>query len=300
MLLCNSIVRFSYTPPSIPRSRRHQPCLATLEGSLDAQLQHWVAEAQLCEGATELSAAECSAAEVRTRKWVDRTLTSAGLAFCPYTSSADLSATGLEDLGVPPAPVLYETCASGETSHLMAEFWVACANMVAEGEEGVSSILLSAPGWDDEWDAWHRVVFPMIEASVAAAGLESFLGVVCFHPFYVTPDEGWRSANKFGHMHSKQRLREYLDEHDPPLSSATGARELGWAGDYQRRSPHATINVLWASQLEIAETRRRSSSLYARNLRTTLRRGEEVLECEALEERAQLISVDAASCAHAP
>ena len=43
-------------------------------------------------------------------------------------------------------------------------------------------------------------------------------------------------------MHSASRLREYLEEHDQPLSSATGARELGWAGDYQRRSPHATIN----------------------------------------------------------
>eukprot|EP00964_Phaeocystis_antarctica_P022201 scaffold12316_cov58-Phaeocystis_antarctica.AAC.3 len=41
------------------------------------QLEHWVIEAQLCEGAAEaLSSEACSAAEVRTRAWVDRTLCS--------------------------------------------------------------------------------------------------------------------------------------------------------------------------------------------------------------------------------
>jgi len=60
-----------------PWSSRHRPCRAT--GSLDAELEHWVIEAQLCEGAADaLSSEACSAAEVRTRAWVDRTLCSSG------------------------------------------------------------------------------------------------------------------------------------------------------------------------------------------------------------------------------
>ena len=50
-------------------------------------------------------------------------------------------------------------------------------------------------------------------------------------------------------------------------------------------SPHATINVLWASHLQIAEERRKASLLYARNVRAVLDRGREVLEQEAAEER---------------
>ena len=60
----------------VPRSR-HRPCRA-MQGSLDAQLEHWVIEAQLCEDAAALSSEACSAAEVRTRAWVDRTLCSSG------------------------------------------------------------------------------------------------------------------------------------------------------------------------------------------------------------------------------
>ena len=42
-----------------------------------------------------------------------------------------------------------------------------------------------------------------------------------------------------------------------------------------RHSPHATINVLWASQLEAAEGKRKSAQLYSANVRRLLasRRG---------------------------
>ena len=36
---------------------------------------------------------------------------------------------------------------------------------------------------------------------------------------------------------------------------------MRWAGSYQRRSPHALINVLWARQLEAAELRRATVSI---------------------------------------
>ena len=75
------IMLLAFTPAAgkyaVPWPSRHRPCRAT--GSLDAELEHWVIEAQLCEGAADaLSSEACSAAEVRTRAWVDRTLCSSG------------------------------------------------------------------------------------------------------------------------------------------------------------------------------------------------------------------------------
>ena len=46
--------------------------------------------------------------------------------------------------------------------------------------------------------------------------------------------------------------------------------ELAWAGAAMRHSPHATINVLWASQLEAAEGKRKSAQLYSANVRRLL------------------------------
>lgn len=258
-----------------------------VEPSIDGQLALWVDEAAQHTDANLLSDEACTAAEDRTRRWVERALVkSTGLGFCPYTSSSELSATGLDAFGVQPASIFYSACASGEVSGLMADFWIACAGMIAEGEEGVSSVLLSAPAWDDAWDDWYRVVFPLLEQSVEAAGLDRLLGVVCFHPRYATPGDEWLSTQRFGHLHATARLREYLREHDPQLSDATDEATLAWAGAYQRRSPHACVNVLWAGQLEIAEVRRRSSTLYTRNLRTVLRRGRAALERDAADERA--------------
>ena len=54
--------------------------------------------------------------------------------------------------------------------------------MVAAGSSGVSSILLSAPGFDDDFDFWAGPVFAMLETGVGAIQAEEMIGVVCFHP----------------------------------------------------------------------------------------------------------------------
>ena len=78
--------------------------------------------------------------------------------------------------------------------------------MAEGGEEKLSSIVLSAPAWDDRrggvvsetvhppplfachcyvgrrWGEWHRTVFPLLEASVLAAGLGRTLGAVLRSP----------------------------------------------------------------------------------------------------------------------
>ncbi len=54
--------------------------------------------------------------------------------------------------------------------------------MVTAGPEKVSSILLSAPGFDDEFDLWAGPVFAMLETCVGAIEAEEMIGIVCFHP----------------------------------------------------------------------------------------------------------------------
>ena len=131
-----------------------------------------------------------------------------------------------------------------------------------------------------------ELVFPLLESSVLSAGLGRTLGIVCFHPEYSTPDAAYLARHRFGHMHSTDRLRRWLDEADPPLSARTDDGLLHWAGSYQRRSPHAMINVLWAEQLEVAETKRKSRTLYSRNVAKVLQEGLVELERQSAAERA--------------
>ena len=69
------------------------------------------------------------------------------------------------------------------------------------------------------------------------------------------------------------------------MSSSASEADLQWAGSYQRRSPHALINVLWARQLEQAEQKRKSSLLYTRNIQRALGEGREALDEASAEER---------------
>ena len=221
----------------------------------------------------------------RMRTWVARTLTPAGLKFCPYTGSALRAATGLEASGITAAPIAYAVADGSTLPELLEAFWDASIAMLEAGEEGTSSIILAAPWWDTRWDEWCRVVFPCLEASLLASRRSRELGIVCFHPLYEIPDVAWLARHRFGHMRSSPRLRSYVDEENPQLSESIGDDDLEWAAAYQRRSPHAMINVLWSRQLEIAETKRRSSSLYTRNINRALSAGREDLERAAVQER---------------
>ena len=221
----------------------------------------------------------------RMQAWVARTLTPEGLRFCPYTGSESVSGTGLEGSGITPAPIAYHVATGTSIPQLLETFWEACIAMLEGGEEGCSSIILAAPGFDEQWETWCRVVFPCLEASLLASGRGRDLGIVCFHPEYVTPSEEWLARHRFGHMHSTSRLRGYVEQHDQQLSEATDDESLAWAGAYQRRSPHAMINVLWSRQLEVAETKRKSSSLYTRNIERALSAGRGALEQAAAAER---------------
>ena len=75
-------------------------------------------------------------------------------------------------------------------------------------------------------------------------------------------------------MHSVPRLQKWYNENN---EMATGddttdtaptltTEEVAAGGAWQRRTPHATINVLRADQLEAAESRRTTGLLYAENI----------------------------------
>ena len=164
---------------------------------------------------------------------------------------------------------------------IFIDTWEAISQMISagpEGKDGVSSILLAAPRFDSSFPLWAGPIFAMLESNVSAANAEPLVGIVCFHPEYATPDgSSWPG---FGHLHSLPRLRKWVDSSgkkgdnnkiegdmniDPIDLSDT---EVAAGGAWQRRTPHATINVLWAQQLEAAEGRRETGELYANNIRT--------------------------------
>lgn len=79
----------------------------------------------------------------------------------------------------------------------------------------------------------------------------------------------------FGHMHSLPRLRKWYHDLTPdgqpphPLPDD----DIAAGGAFQRRTPHAVINVLRADQLEVAEGRRSTGELYERNIRVLVGQG---------------------------
>jgi hypothetical protein len=224
--------------------------------------------------------------ERRTKAWVQRLLVEMGI--CPFTKSMTKSGQGLGDLGVPVGLIAYHTSQGQGIYLLMADTWKAISDMLEagpSGKDGISSILLAAPEFDQAFDVWSGPVFCLLETGVVAAQAEARIGVVCFHPEYKTPDGS--TFPGFGHMHSLPRLERWVKEvkqGDCPFSP----NDLAAGGAWQRRTPHATINVLRADQLEAAETRRQTPNLYTTNIETLLAVGSKQLE-EDLNREKQLL-----------
>ena len=204
----------------------------------------------------------------RTQAWVKRILVEQGI--CPFTKSVRKSGQGLSDVGVPVGSIAYHGSFATHPIVLFADVWKAILGMLQagpSGKEGISSILLAAPEFDDDFDFWAGPIFAMLEASVVAAQAQAEIGVVCFHPKYATPDG--KSWPGFGHMHSVPRLEKWYQENSGPsslLSCPLTTEQVAAGGAWQRRTPHATINVLRADQLEAAESRRTSGKMYTENI----------------------------------
>ena len=251
----------------------------------------------------------------RTKAWVKRLLVEQ--AICPFTKSDTRSGQGLKDLGVPSGTIAYHTSSVAPKANgiykLQADLWKTMEAMMAAGpggKTGVSSILLAAPAFDDDFELFGGPLFSTFEAGVVAARAEAQLGVVCFHPRYKVSDgSGWPG---FGHMHSVPRLEKWYQEElerrekqkrrkqrnrsSQQVSTSTGSddekcpllskEDVAAGGAWQRRTPHATINVLRADQLAVAESRRNSASMYSENMeRLVLEIGSERLAQDLEAER---------------
>lgn len=222
----------------------------------------------------------------RMKAWVDRLLVKEKI--CPFTRSSSKSGQGLADVNVPVGSIQYDySRAKANQMHLlMADTWESISRMIAagpEGKNGISSILLCAPEFDDKFKLWGEVIFTVLEAVVSASNAESIIGVVCFHPEYATPDgttwPGW------GHMHSTIRLRKWLTEENSSLSNKLSDQDIAAGGAFQRRTPHSCINVLRSEQLAAAERKRSTKNLYATNIKTLYDRGFSILEKELIREQ---------------
>jgi hypothetical protein len=205
-----------------------------------------------------------------TRSWVKRILVEQQI--CPFTKSSKYSGHGLADLNIPVARIDYVASDSQTLPELLTDTWTAMFQMLQAGSTETSSILLAAPAWNNDFASWAGPVFAVLEASVVAARAEAELGVVCFHPQYKVSDGSVFCG--FGQMHSLPRLEQWVrdptqekvqqqqDHEHAQLSSS----DIAAGGAFQRRTPHATINVLRADQLQAAETKRSSADLYRRNV----------------------------------
>jgi hypothetical protein len=192
----------------------------------------------------------------RTQAWVQRILVEQGI--CPFTKSVRTSGQGLKDLGVSAARIDYRTSTSCMGTSLLADSVESMRDMLMAGPSDVSSVLLAAPAFDDQWLYWSGPYFAILQATVTAAREEKQLGVVCFHPYYQIPDGStWPG---FGQMHSVPRLQSWCNEAPRSWDEAAAG------GAWQRRTPHATLNLLRADQLAVAEARRDSSQLYPENI----------------------------------
>lgn len=223
--------------------------------------------------------------ERQQKSWVKRILVDKGI--CPFTKSTKLSGQGLSDVGMPVARIAYHTSYATDLVELMADAWTAILEMVRagpKGKTGVSSILLAAPAFDDNLDDWLPV-FALLEAGVMVAGLEEHIGVVCFHPKYATPDGS--TFPGFGHMHSVPRLQDWVRQRSSSNDFLSGlsTEDIAAGGAWQRRTPHATINVLRADQLQAAEGRRNTPQLYAENIRTLMEIGNDQLALDLEKEQ---------------
>ena len=203
----------------------------------------------------------------RIQSWVGRVLVNHKV--CPFTKSIHKSGQGLSDLGVPVGKIAYHTSQSCPSSIflLMSDTWNAILDMIVagpSGKKGISSILLASPGFDNYFDLWAGPIFAMLEACVSACNGEKQVGIVCFHPYYKTPDgTSWPG---FGHMHSVPRLLQWVKQFqfdkDGKLKDQSSDQQneddvlwtemdVAAGGAFQRRTPHSVINVLRADQLEV-------------------------------------------------
>jgi hypothetical protein len=110
-----------------------------------------------------------------------------GMEACPYTKSADISATGLESRGITPGPVGYRYSPTVDSCQVMAVFWNCICELMAEPEVNLSSIMLSLPGIGTKEDGGHErfaAVVELVGRYLCLFRGDGAFGLVHFYPDY--------------------------------------------------------------------------------------------------------------------
>lgn len=126
-----------------------------------------------------------------------------GMEACPYTKSADVSATGLESRGVTPGPVGYRFSPTVEACQTMAMFWNCICELMAEPEANLSSIMLSLPGIGRAEDGGHErfaAVVELVGRYLCLFRGDGAFGLVHFYPTYERERVHPIDSPAYGHL----------------------------------------------------------------------------------------------------
>jgi hypothetical protein len=260
----------------VPRDSSLQASFETIDGSPAIRFVPTTTSLPIVPTYKSKNIINAKTMERRLQAWVNRVLVK--LQICPFTKSSKYSGQGVGPT-VPVAKIAYHTSHACTVSGVMADAWQAMDDMLVAGPKEISSILLAVPNFDDRFRLWAGPVFTALEHSVIAAQATKTLGVVCFHPQYQTPDGS--TFPGFGQMHSVTRLQKWSggggEMMDRSLAAAGGA--------WQRRTPHAVINVLRAEQLVAAEALRNTPQLYKENIQKLLAIADDLPKALAQEQQ---------------
>lgn len=221
---------------------------------------------------------EVAAAITATEDYVENRLVRLGM--CPYTRSMTSAAIGLKAFGVNEGPVVIRHAAhisdSSSTSTtpnakftspaaaMAALFWQGVTELFERPEEEVATLLLLAPSvYDDNFEAFYKTCDDLIEQSVQMSS--KTVGRVWFHPQYELSKVGYSTG---GHTLPIDVVSGYMDEYLAEHTSLTRPNDDDFqrGHDGTRWTPHATINLLRASQLKKAKDNENRAKIYARNI----------------------------------
>jgi hypothetical protein len=135
------------------------------------------------------------------RSFVSRVVV--GMEACPYTKSADVSATGLESRGITPGPVGYRFSPTMEACQVMAVFWNCICELIVEPDDKLSSIMLSLPGIGEEQDGGHErfaAVMELVGRYLCLFRGDGAFGLVHFYPKYEREKIHPIDAASYGHL----------------------------------------------------------------------------------------------------
>ena len=229
------------------------------------------------EGARGRSADETAAVFARTREWVDSRLVRQRL--CPFTASSSKAAAGLDMVDVAPGPIAYRISGAGgsRAAALACAFWAAACEVASTPERELSTVLLMAPEFDDDFGGFVEVCDRLVQPSVQLASAEELIGRAWFHPSYDADAVG-HAGVVAGHAVPHTLVAGFFEKvgagpAPPPDALARANNEI-------RRTPHATLNLLRRSQLRAAQRFEASTpsapppnSVYVRNVQRVLRDG---------------------------